>query len=234
MKLSKWTERHFSTLARNPNPTARVGRPSRAESIEIEIFQDILEKVDLPSRRNVLDIGSGCGTFARLLIENGLQTGNTFTFVDSADVIDSLRSEYLRMSDSNFITIKGYFPDIASSLDQKFDCIIAYSVLHYVRNPWKFMTEAIELLQSDGVLLIGDIPNSDKKTRYKLKDNSQNEVSRRGKVDFTRQFSDRELLKYLRKIRKLGCNAYLLPQKKEFPHSGSREDLLALKNMASK
>lgn len=232
--MSRKSREHFSILSRSANATERVGRPNRAELIENQIFVDICEKVRLSTRRNILDIGSGCGNLARLLIEFSLNSGSSVTFVDSTEVIEVLKDENIEIARPQFKTVEGYFPDISRDLSNDYDCIIAYSVMHYVENPKNFILGALRVLSENGVLLIGDIPNSDKKRRFMTGENQNYHFSRIWKRDFSRHYSERELGRYIRLIRKRGFEAYLIPQNDTFPHSGSREDLLVFRNRIGK
>lgn len=229
-RISRKAQEHFSILSRSTSTTERVGRPIRAEQIENQIFREICEKVNLSTKKNILDIGSGCGKLAKLLIEFSLRSGSKVTFVDSVEVIQVLKDENIEITSSQFKTVDGYFPDISSVLDTNYDCIIAYSVMHYVENPKNFLLDALKLLDDTGVLFIGDIPNSDKKRRFMTKDKQDYHFNRIGKKDFSRQYSERELGKYIKLLKKRGFEAYLLPQADTFPHSGSREDLLVFRN----
>ena len=234
IQVSRKSREHFSILSRSANATERVGRPNRAELIENQIFVDICEKVKLSTKRNILDIGSGCGNLARSLIEFSLNSGSSVTFVDSTEVIEVLKDENIEIARSQFKTVEGYFPDITRDLSTDYDCIIAYSVMHYVENPKKFILGALRLLDENGVLLIGDIPNSDKKRRFMREGNQNYRFNRIWKTDFSRHYSERELGRYIRLIRKRGFEAYLIPQNNTFPHSGSREDLLVFRNRIGK
>jgi 2-polyprenyl-3-methyl-5-hydroxy-6-metoxy-1,4-benzoquinol methylase len=217
---------HFAKLSDNQNDLERVGRPKRAELIEEVIFNDIAKKSNLDTRKKILDIGCGCGTFAKMLIEQSKTNGSEITFIDSSEVISVLKKENPEIECEQFKTVAGYYPDIIKNLDSDYDFILVYSVLHYIRQPERFIRRMSQLLSPGGILYVGDIPNQNKKTRFIANSSEFAKPKYFEKNDFTKRFSDLKLLRILWMLRKSGFESYIFPQNDSFPHSGSREDLV--------
>ncbi len=146
--------------------------------------------------------------------------------------------------------IPGNFLDLA--LDERFDKIIIYSVLHYLADEnevFEFILKAIALLKSGGKLLLGDLPNCSKDARflqsaqgkeYQVQwEKRRKEMRKNNKMEAIGdalvgkpldseyvQFDDRLVLAILSKARELGCEAYVLPQSPQLPFGHVREDIL--------
>jgi SAM-dependent methyltransferase len=143
--------------------------------------------------------------------------------------------------------ISGVFPldKPTSFVDERFDFILAYSVLQYTELPMRFVDETIKLLKPRGRVLFGDIPNVNKKGRFlsseygwkfdadykgieysklnKYKD--QYEYLQKSE-DQNVAINDQFLFEILRKYRSRNYNVYILPQPENLPFSHTREDLL--------
>ena len=217
---------HFAKLAENENDLERVGRPKRAELVEEMIFNHIVTTSSLDTRKKILDIGCGCGTFAKKLIEQSKRNGSEITFVDSSEVISVLKKENPELDCEQFKTVAGYYPDIIKNLDSDYDFILVYSVVHYIRQPERFIRIMSQLLSPGGILFVGDIPNQNKKTRFTTHSPEFAKPKYSEDKDFTKRFSDLKLLRILWILRKSGFESYIFPQNDSFPHSGSREDLV--------
>lgn len=208
---------------------------------EENIFEDILNKLSISSNQTVkiMDIGCGCSKPVLMLIDYARKMGYHLYLVDSKEMLDNLPNE-------SFITkINGEFPfcEELHKLKSQIDYIIVYSVLHHVvthSNYIGFIDSAIELLNNDGKLLIGDLPNISKKKRFLDSENG---------IKFHQEWSKNEdlpnitwnnlekstiddslIFSILQRYRSMGCETYLLEQKDGLPMNKTREDILIKRN----
>ena len=226
----KRANEHFAHLSIAAHPSERVGRPERAFGAETLVLQEIDRIAKIKTRQAILDIGSGCGTIAKKLVEIAHNSSIELTLMDIDPVLEKLYQEIPHDQRKSYTGIPGNFPEHWSDTHKKYDLIIAYSVLHYASSPLSFVLKCTSLLSADGIIFIGDIPNLDKLRRFRLFNReeikSTNYLRRYlGKKNFD-GLTERRLLKLVRILRSKGFEAYLYPQNNDLPHSGSREDLV--------
>jgi len=224
------------------SPTEKVGFPDDYRSgKDAAILDDILGKLpDLKdSGKMVLDIGPGCGTLARLLIDHCREYQHRLVLVDSEEMLGEL-------PDASFIQkVPAYYPECPELFDRYangFDCILSYSVLHYVfaeSNIWRFVDLSLSLLSNGGRMLLGDIPNVSKRKRF---------FSSKTGIEFHQRFmqtqekpelrynviepdtiDDAVVLGLVSRARNQGFDAYLLPQGADLPMANRREDIVVVK-----
>mgnify|MGYP003351774075 CR=1 FL=1 len=139
---------------------------------------------------------------------------------------------------------EGFFPDMPELLQQykgKADAVIIYSVIHYVfyhNDLFRFLDEAVSLLNSGGKLIIGDIPNSDKRKRF-----FETEAGIRFHQEYTGtktlpdikamqtepSIDDAVLFGILQRYRNMGYETYISEQSSLLPMSNRREDIVICK-----
>ncbi len=230
-------------LARNPNLSDNekiaFGRRNRNEPA---IFADILAKLPAlkDTGRKIVDIGSGCGPLARLLIEHCAAQRHRLVLVDSPEMLALLPER------CGAIKVEGPFPANAAAVIDAVgggaDGILCYSVLHVIyvdANPFHVIDDIIELLAPRGCALVGDIPNMSKRKRFfasatgadfhrrfmNTEDPPEITFNRpeRGKID------DAVLAGIVQRAQSAGCDAYVLPQADDLPFANRRDDLLIRK-----
>ena len=221
----------------------KIGFPDTyRKGMEPAIFADILAKLDNLSapQKNVLDIGPGCSTLPRMLIDLCQRQGHNLVLVDSAEMLAHL-------PDADFIEkVSAFYPSGCAELFAKYqgkvDVILCYSVLHYIfaeANPWLFLDRSLELLRHGGQLLIGDIPNVSMRKRFfgspagiafhkafTGKDENppvEFQVIERNKID------DSVIMAMMLRARQAGFDAYVVPQRSDLPMANRREDILILR-----
>ena len=222
--------------------TEKGGRYKVMKEKEMNIFEDIKEKLNLYDKNNILDIGCGCGVLVNKTISYIQKENKQLYLNDSRKVLSQIIKA--TENNSNIQFIEGKFPDLDLEKNIKFDAIILYSIIHYIdkENIFTFLDSIIDRLESGGALLIGDIPNINKKKRF---NNSQFgklfnlEWEKNLKSCYTSDnypvldlshFNDSliiEIVKYIRS--KETFNAYILPQSSNLPFSYIRDDILVKK-----
>jgi ubiquinone/menaquinone biosynthesis C-methylase UbiE len=245
----------FSNLAKKNNINACVGRPTNRKINNNAIFADIINKLNVKKKDKILTVGTGCGKLVDLWIKKSLQFNLNLYILDFPDVISKIKKKYSSnlLQKKFFKLIPGTFPEIIdnSKIDSlksiKFNCIELYSVIHYSDNFFKMINAAVNLLDNNGRLLIGDIPNLSTQGRFlstsfginfhnnyknvnlKKVNNIQNFIKKKIK-DGETNIDDKCILKILTTYRKRGYNTYLLNQNKNLPFHFTREDILITKN----
>lgn len=246
----------YAKLAQNTdNVTVMAGRRAEDAAKEEAIWNDILQKLGcktLAAGSNVLDIGCSAGYLTRRWIEHARAAGATLFLNDIPEVIERVRKDILQSSSGPLIQLcPGIFPTEfpSASSTEKFDFIVIYSVLHYTSDPALMIDRAVDLLKPGGKLLVGDIPNTNRKGRFLASEFGRKfEASYRSVPlsevpsylnhhEFVSQYrgspaglNDQFMNQVLSRYRYLGYDAFVLPQPTELPFSFTREDLLICKN----
>ncbi|MHB1566950.1 MAG: class I SAM-dependent methyltransferase [Acidiferrobacter sp.] len=231
----------FRRMALDPSLTdaEKIGFPdSYRRGKEGIIYEDIVQKLTLLQGRGhvVVDIGPGCGALPRLLSEVCGQKGHTLIFIDSQEMLNQLpEAPFVRKVAARFPDC----PELLSELRDKVDVVLSYSVLHYIfseANVWSFFDKALSLLAPGGQLLLGDIPNISKRTRFFASEagvayhqaftggNSMPLVSF-NKIEHDK-IDDSVLIGLVARARAAGFDAYLMRQGTKLPMANRREDLL--------
>jgi len=231
---------YFASIAdMDISHTEKVGRYGTMKDKEKNIFDDIIEKLKLDDKDNILDIGCGCGTVVYELIDYIQNNKKQLVLNDSLQVLEQIQNDVNKKDNIKFID--GRFPSINLDKDIKFDAIILYSVLHYLdkENIFIFLDSILDRLNNQGLFLIGDIPNMDKRDRFSNstfgKDFNKKWSENKTTCHITESypsinldfFDDDLIYKILSYIRKKdNYNAYLLPQSSKMPFGYIRDDIL--------
>jgi SAM-dependent methyltransferase len=223
--------------------TIRAGRYAVQKLAERRIFADLLPKLQIEPHHRVLDIGCGSGV---LLIPLA-QMVEKIVGLDHPDVVGALGAT-IRLP--NVSLIGGSFP--GTPVPGLFDRIVAYSVMQC--NPdyssaLAFVRAAAQLLAEGGRLIVADIPNSDRRTRFR--------ESRRGKAFEAEwaamraanpaadeeadafanlaaaaalgQLSDKQILQIASELRHDGFDVWIVPQSPDLPFGNTREDMIIVR-----
>jgi len=161
----------FAGVSRADSEAARVGRPTSGEESERGVWVDIRRLLRVKAGMNVLDIGCGCGFTARRWIALATSGDVKVTLLDIPEVISRLRTEIDPEDLTPHATlVEGFFPAprLVETLGRSsgFAAIVVYSLLHYTDRPGALIEAAVDLLAPGGRLLVGDIPNLDRKGRF--------------------------------------------------------------------
>lgn len=239
-RFESLTFEDFRHMATDPSLSRyeRIGFPeSYREGKESSIFADIKAKLAGLTGHDkvILDIGPGCSELPEMLIGLCETQGHQLLLVDSEEMLAQL-------PDKPFIKkIPAYYPEcgeLFAEFTGSVDVILVYSVFHYVfaeGNVWRFLDKSLQLLNSGGEMLIGDIPNISKRRRFfsspagvafhqaftgtdSLPDLSFNAVEP-DKID------DSVVFAILSRVRAQGFDAYVVPQGNALPMANRREDI---------
>lgn len=227
----------YGLLARSAHSsTVQAGRRNIQADSEKLVPADVTAKLGLLPRHSLLEVGCGPGALLYPLASRVARA----TGIDHADVLTFARE---RSTADNVTLIPGEFPDV--ELADTFDRILVYSVLHYMPDFASielFIDAAIQYLKPCGRLLLGDLPNVDKQTRFRASQTGkefEREWSERMKDELASGdpfevfadshmtgFTDERIMQLLFRYRRAGYDVYLLPQPPELPYGHTREDVL--------
>jgi SAM-dependent methyltransferase len=163
--------------------------------------------------------------------------------VDNESAIKRIREKSKGLD--NISTVVGNFLDLDPSALGLYSKILIYSVIHYLASDdelIQFLSKALKLLAPGGRMLIGDIPNSNKKLRYEQSPLGLSQVEAwKHKVSNTRPtnlglsadsdlivINDDCYLHILKFARSQGFESYLLPEPENLPFGRTRDDILII------
>jgi hypothetical protein len=224
---------------RSLSDNQKAGFPDAVRNGRSEaILADIATKLPALNRAGaaVLDIGPGCGELARCLIQRTGKLEQRLTLIDGHEVLARLpQADHVRGIDGPFpACLARPIPPIGL-----FSAILAYSVAQYVfaeANLFGFIDEALKLLDEDGALLIGDLPNTSMRKRFLASPSGRRHHAEYyaglpcpepsfnalepGHID------DSVVLGVVARARAAGFQAFVVPQARELPMANRREDIL--------
>jgi len=172
------------------------------------------------------------------------------TGIDHPSTVERLKS---RFSDTKIACVGVNFLDYEPPEGELFDKILMYSVISAVADrdeAFVFLDKAAELLSPGGRMLVGDIANSDVKTRFrrseygrqfherwihafaKLAENSEEKVQASVLAGDEEMFTpdDAFIVAALLRYRGRGMECYVFPQPADLPFGNTREDLLIVRH----
>ncbi|MEP6616489.1 MAG: methyltransferase domain-containing protein [Ginsengibacter sp.] len=244
---------YISMAAGNANKTVIAGRYAFDEGKEQFIVDDIIAKLDFKQGSSFFDIGCGAGFVAESLIKTLYNLDIAITAMDVAEIIDVLNKGFITKASFPGLKmelLKGYYPGDYTS-QEKFDRILLYSVLHSTDNPFEIIEEAVRLLKPYGKILLGDLPNINRKGRFLASGEGRMfEANYRNTTvdkipfysdhhDFVQKMKDDQDYysmiddEFIDRIHKQytnsGFDVFILPQPESLPFSKTRHDVLICK-----
>ena len=214
--------------------TEMSGRYPSQQVAERGILLDVVEKLQIQPDDTVLDIGCGVGLLAgplSFLVAS-------VTGIDHPEVVEVLRARCPGVE-----PLPGDFRDVDLG-DRTFTKIITYGVVQNLPDEEAvtgFLRRALDHLDAGGRLLVGDMPNVDKKRRFQAtrfgEEFEQMWASRGGSASMIGEgellpesqrveFTDEAVASIFRRVRSWGYDAYVLPQPEHLPWGFTREDFL--------
>ncbi len=220
------------------DPVASVARYACQADSERLIVDDVVTKLSLLPTDVLLEIGCGPGTLLiPLAFRCQLAVG-----IDNAPM---LRRLHERLAGPPTIeSIAGNFLDL--DVNRRFDAILVYATLHYLASTEeaeRLVRKAAALLAPSGRMLLGDLPNADKKRRFdrspagiefavtwarRMADEPMPTLLLPPDDELIGSFTDADVLRLLAALRSRGYETYLLPQAAELPFGHTREDILVV------
>ncbi|MBH49028.1 MAG: hypothetical protein CME71_12745 [Halobacteriovorax sp.] len=247
-ELQKKSVQLYRLKSNESNKTTIAGRFENHTGTEEHIWNDLKTKISPPNSAKVLDIGCGAGELALILAKESRSLDWKTTFLDIPEIISKLKSQLDAEGFQFEPAVFPYCEDFLNNNKRNFDLIIAYSVIHYTSEPQSFIDAAFDLLADNGQLIIGDLPNVNKKGRF-LSSSLGREVEAKyrnttidklpaykDQFDFIKQekcmnskICDDLVMNNISKYRELGHEAHILYQSPALPFSYTREDLVITK-----
>ena len=230
---------NYARLARQQEAgnTEVAGRYSFQSSAERRIIRDVTDKLALDSDDSLLEVGCGPGN---ILLPLSYQVARS-AGIDNHAALERLAARcgtpmHIELHPGDFLSME--LPELL------FSKVLIYSVLQYVdsrASAIQFLRRALSLLRPGGRLLIGDLPNQDKKRRFTestagvlaskewralVSDAGSHPLSGLPEDDRLLVVDDDLLLALLKCGRTEGYESYLLPQPTDLPFGHTREDLI--------
>lgn len=228
----------YGKRASNPNFQEIAGRFAFQKKAEQYLLLDLLKTLSLSPEDDLFEVGCGAGN---LLIPLSFFV-RSVTGIDHPKLLKKLRSR-LPKDSRNMMLIPGNF--LNTDVKTKFSKILIYGVAQCLKDEKefaKFIRKSVSLLKPGGRILIGDIPNADKKKRFISTEQGkefnakwQKQVNTLGKGNPTMAAGDLLILndeviwRAISLLEKLGLRAKVLPQQETLAFSYTREDILAEK-----
>ncbi|APB34816.1 SAM-dependent methyltransferase [Gloeomargarita lithophora Alchichica-D10] len=223
--------------------TAMSGRYKIQEYGLKRSILDIIEKLQINPEDRLLDVGCGVGN---ITIALSMMVAHT-TCIDHVKVL-SVFKKRLPMDEIDFIP--GNFLDI--DISGEFDKILSYGVvmcLPAAPDVIRFIDKMVCLLAPGGRMLIGDLPNINKKKRFNeskigqdfAKEWSQlmSDPDNQREIEWTIKnveipensaiFDDQFMSELLLRYRTQGFDTYILQQPSDLAFGHTREDLLIIR-----
>jgi cyclopropane fatty-acyl-phospholipid synthase-like methyltransferase len=234
----------FVQIARDAqsNYSEVAGRYGFQADAERRMLADVMAKLEIEPHHRLLDFGCGPGTLA---IPLSFVSGDV-TAVDQQASIEIARK---RFSDSHVKWVVGGFPGV--ELEGPFDRIVVYSVLQYLPTTallLEFIDFAIDLLAPGGRMMIGEMPNTDKRARFEKsaagkafaaeweemkkawpKERLDDYIAINDTMDKLNVFNDEIIYSMMRRANERGAHAYLVPEPANLPYGHTRDDLIIAK-----
>ena len=219
----------YGALAKSAlSPTQQAGRYSNQTKAEGLIAPDVADKLQLGKSDVLVDIGCGPGKITLQLAPLVLHV----KAIDHPEIVKRLHAP-------NLATIGGNFLDL--EMTGTATKVLIYSVMHYLSSADEalaFIAKAAALLEPQGRLLVGDLPNVDRKRRFMASEAGKafdaewrKNPGEAPRIEDSESYAitDMLLLDWLKDFRARGFDAWVLPQNPELPFGHTREDLLIVR-----
>jgi SAM-dependent methyltransferase len=250
-RQKKAVDQYKELIRKSDNLAATVGRSVNELGKANDISLDIEKKLELSRGNSLLEIGCGYGELTKYMLNLYNKYKLNVTMLDIEPVITAIEENLTSQLNSNIKLMSGVFPyetKLKNTIENKFDYIIVYSVIHYTDNPEEFVMNCLNYLAPSGKLLIADLPNINKRGRF-----VSTEFGRKFEAEWknvslsdvkiysnhkefvetashnTPQINDKFVTWVFTELRELGFHVFVLPQNENLPYHYTREDILVIK-----
>ena len=221
--------------------TEVAGRYGFQDVAEKAILADLVRKLSLDGSDTLLEVGCGPGNLLIPLsywVAHGTGIDNEIALARlNARGADAARVTTLA---GNFLTMP-----LPTRVYSK---ILVYSVIQYLdtlETALAFIGRALSLLQPGGRMLLGDLPNSDKKKRWSSSSAGievgaawKQQINAAGEHPLADlpidaklvTVNDQFVMNIMLNARQAGVESYLLSQSPALPFGNSREDILFVRH----
>lgn len=154
----------FNELARR-KILSNARMPSLDFGVYERTFADIDRKVEFLPEDLVLDVGGGVGQISGLIAKKSREV----VLADGAEEALRLAREILKASSNVSYEQVDLETQRLPFADSRFDKVICYSVIHYLKDHKsleQFLVELLRITKSGGKIFLGDVPLADKGKLY--------------------------------------------------------------------
>jgi protein-L-isoaspartate O-methyltransferase len=240
--MSKTTFENYGLRAASiDDPTVVAGRYSFQREAERLVVGDVAAKLALQPRDTLLEIGFGAGALSvplSYLVER-------VTAIDHPAVVKRFQSGFAGLK--NVSLLAGNFFELDNV--PKHSKVLAYGVLQCLADYDEvvaFIDKALHSLEPGGMMLVGDVPNVDRKQRFLSSprgkafsahwpkdasaDNDRFKLGDMPEDNRLVDLGDESLLRLMQTFRAKGVEVFSLPEPAGLPFGHTREDLLFTKH----
>ena len=139
------------------------------DSAEIFMLDKYLDRADIKSNQEILDLGCGWGSFT-LYAAKKFPQSNFTSISNSKDQINFINARANTLNLTNVKAIRQNINEL--NLDKKFDRIVSIEMFEHMRNYKKLMKEISDLLLEDGKLFVHIFCHKDSAYFYEAKSDS--------------------------------------------------------------
>ena len=233
---------HFNTYGRmaeaDVDDIIQNGRYYAQQEAEQYIPADVMKKLDLQASDSFVDIGCGMG----INLREALKRTKDCSACDHSNIVGKLQKN------SEFKDVKFYdgsFLDI--DFGRQFSKVLIYCVAPALPDEetlLNFCEKGVSIMQKDGLMLLGDLSNIDKKKRFldsergkRFQEEWENNQKKTDADNPTASYiepgdekavtiNDDTVFKILQTYRSKGFHTYLLDQPQNLPFGNTREDIV--------
>ncbi len=246
--MSKISFENFGYVSgKSKDFTISASRYLHQKQYEQKILSSIMNRLSINKEDEVLDVGCNVGTH---IIPLYFFVKEIYG-IDHKTCLKVLKKRLPEIPSKNLIS--GNF--LSLKISNKFDKILCYSVLQYLKNDQEvifFVTKLIKVLKKNGIALLGDIPNIDlknsflkskvgkkwlkkfnlerKKTikKHKIESISYH-LKNKKKDEFLVKINNNLIQRMIREIKKRGFKVRRIKQPTHFLYGPTREDIIIYK-----
>lgn len=238
--VSRQSYENYGRGAGHADVTVVAGRYAYQTEAERLVAVDVASKLELSPMDDLLEIGCGSGN---ILIPLSFQCQSA-TGIDHPGLLERLGERF--PGPPTITAVPGNFLDLSPA--GYYTKILMYAMLHYLSSTEEvlaFVHKATRLLRPGGRMLLGDLPNADRKRRFLATQAGREfdaewkerraragppeaDLLWEGDPELVGSFDDESVMRIVLDLRRAGFETYILQQPVELPFGHTREDLLVV------